>query len=102
MSHSANQATTKRQQSKAELKAELEAHIDQQRLALMYHSARLRQSAAPIDQGLQRAWQWRIPLIATAGIALLPVLRRPGSVIRLSKKLALGALTLNRARRLLR
>lgn len=97
MSRSADKPT-KRQYTKAEL----EKRIYQQRLELMYHSARLRQGAAPIDQGLQRIWQWRIPLAATAGLALIPVLRRPGSILRLGRKLVFGALTLDRARRLLR
>lgn len=98
MSRSADKSAAKPQHTKAEL----EERIHQQRLELMYHSARMRRSAVPIDQGLQRIWQWRIPLIATAGVALIPVLRRPGSVLRLGRKLVFGALTLDRARRLLR
>lgn len=98
MSRSADKSPTQPRHTKAEL----EERIYQQRLELMYHSARLRRSAVPIDQGLQRVWQWRIPLIATAGIALIPVLRRPGNVVRLGRKAFFSAITLNRARRLLR
>lgn len=98
MSRSADKSVAK----PSHTKAELEERIYQQRLELMYHSARLSRSAVPIDQGLQRVWQWRIPLLASAGIALIPVLRRPARVTRLGRKLLFGAITLNRARRLLR
>lgn len=87
--------------SRQERKAELEALVDQQRLELMVYAARWRRSVAPMDRAFHRLWQWRTPLLAVGSLALIPVARRPGSVLRFGRKLVFGALAVDRVRRML-
>lgn len=91
----------KRGLSRQQRKDELEAHVDQQRIELMVHAARWRRGAAPLDRACHRLWQWRIPLLAIGSLALIPVARRPGSVVRLGRQLVFGALAVDRMRRML-
>lgn len=101
MNRGASRPHAKTPPSRQQRKAELEALVEQQRLELMVSAARWRRSAAPVDHTFYRLWRWRAPLMAAAGLALIPVVRRPAKVLHLGRQLVFGALAMDRMRRLL-
>jgi hypothetical protein len=83
-------------------KAELEATIEQQRLMLLEATREWHQAGQKIDHGVTRLIPFRTPLLIAGGIALLPLLRRPGHIVRIARKAATTAFIANRALRLFR
>ncbi|WP_185827598.1 YqjK-like family protein [Halomonas nitroreducens] len=87
--------------SRHERKAVLEATIEQQRVDLLVATDRWQAAAHPLDAGWQAVHRYRVPILVAGGLLLLPVARHPGSVTRLGRKALVGALALDRLRRLL-
>ena len=83
-------------------KAELEAAIEQQRLMLLEATREWHQAGQKIDHGVTRLIPFRTPLLIAGGIALLPLLRRPGHIVRIARKAATTAFIANRTLRLLK
>jgi hypothetical protein len=88
--------------SRSEHKEQLEARIEQQRIDILVEASRYREASRPIDEGWQALMRFKAPLYALGGVLLLKSARHPNSLLRVTKRLAAGALLLRRARRLLR
>ncbi|MDR5891785.1 MULTISPECIES: YqjK-like family protein [Halomonas] len=88
--------------SHAERKAQLNARIEQQRIDILVEASRYREASRPIDDGWRALMRFKAPLYALGGVLLMKSARHPSSLLRVSKRLAAGALLLRRARRLLR
>ena len=87
--------------SRRERRAVLEATIEQQRVDLLVAADRWQSAVRPLDAGWQAIRRYRVPILVAGGLLLLPVARRPGSVTRLGRKAIVGALAVDRLRRLL-
>ncbi|MCE9663733.1 YqjK-like family protein [Halomonas sp. M5N1S17] len=86
--------------SRAERKARLLATIEQQRIDILVESSRWREASRPLDDGWRSLMRFRSVILAAGGLAVLQSARHPSSLVRVGKRIAAGALLLNRARRL--
>lgn len=86
---------------RAQRKAELEASIDQQRLSLINAASHCNDASRRLDRYWHTLKPYRTALLAAGGIALIPVLRRPGTFTRIIGKTLTTAIAVQRLRRLL-
>jgi len=87
---------------RADIKAELEERIEQQRVDILVEASRWRTATRPLDDGWRTLMRFKAPLYAAGGLLLLRLGRHPGRLLRLGRRAAAGALVVNRTRRLLR
>lgn len=86
---------------RAQRKAELEARIDQQRLSLILTASHYGDASHRLDRYWHALKPWRGVLLTAGSIALIPILRRPGTLTRIIGKTLTTAITVQRIRRLL-
>lgn len=86
---------------RAQRKAELEASIDQQRLALINAGSHCNDASLRLDRYWHILTPYRTALLTAGGIALIPILRRPGTFTRIIGRTLTTAITVQRLRRLL-
>lgn len=87
---------------RSERKALLLKRIEQQRIDILVETSRWQTASRSIDALWQRARRYRGLLYVTGGALVAGGLRRPGSLVRLSRHLAAAGLLVYRIRRLLR
>lgn len=102
MRHAADPARDARSLSRAERKARLLATIEQQRIDILVDANRWREASRPIDDGWHSLMRFKTVFIAAGGLLLFQGARHPNTLVRLARRVAAGALLVNRARRLLR
>lgn len=88
--------------ARAERKARLETAIEQQRVDILVATNRWHEASRPIDDAWRVVARFKVPLYVLGGALLLKSARRPGALLRMTKRLGTGALLLRRIRRLLR